>query len=120
MTDFELNRAIAELVFAKIDTYKFLKLRVEICPSGVFVFKDNLGGDAINENWKVDYTNNWNDLMPLVVEHGISFLYDDESKNTGAYWHNDTDAYPVIQVNNINPQRALAECLLLVLQDKNK
>lgn len=60
----------------------------------------------------VNYCNSWNDLMPLVVEHKINI----HSRTT-----NDWSAWSSVFAGiNENPQRALAECLFLVLQVNNK
>jgi len=57
----------------------------------------------------LDYTGNWNDLMPLVVEN-CDFIKILKSPNLT---HVVMDGK---QSANKNPQRALAECLLKVLQ----
>ncbi len=101
MDNYNLNRAIAELVYPNA-----IEIGATTTSLGaIFVGFDNFTGDY------VDYCHNWNDLMPLVIEHGIGFY-----KNVkGLYC-----AYglSMIQVFNQDPQRALAECLLLVLQSK--
>ena len=65
----------------------------------------------------VDYYNNMNDLMPLVIEHGISLVFRDDG-DCDAYVPNDYAMFVHISVINKDPQRALAECLLIVLQSK--
>ncbi|MBL4664289.1 MAG: hypothetical protein JKY22_12230 [Flavobacteriaceae bacterium] len=103
MTDFELNinKGIAE----------YLGYEVSHCGESCnhYFMQDKKG------SWKalIDYCNNWNDLMPLVVEYEISLQFRDHSSL-------DTRAYHKTGVwkANENPQRALAECLLKVLQSK--
>lgn len=60
--------------------------------------------------------------MPLVVEHEIDLFYEGNGK-WGASWDAKLDA-PLpnycIEIINENPQRALAECLLKVLVDKQE
>ena len=65
----------------------------------------------------LDYCNNWNDLMPLVIEHKIclSNLYD-QTDWAGIYF--DEKGYQRIVVISKIPKRALAECLLKVLTNK--
>ena len=61
-----------------------------------------------------DYCNNWNDLMPLVVEYGIV-----HSRDT-AQFHAHSYFYDNCKTSNNSLNRALAECLLKVLIEKNK
>jgi len=56
------------------------------------------------------YTRSWGMLMPLIIEHEISLVYNFSDGN----W----DGIGDLNTSNHNPQRALAECLLLVLQSK--
>ena len=100
MTNEELDLRIARLV-------------------GLGVYKDKINGNwycmkggTIN-NPIPKYSTNWNDLMPLVVEHRINF-YRDTKGRFCAYTKKDINAY------NNNPQRALAECLLKVLEAKDE
>jgi len=62
-----------------------------------------------------DFIGDWNLLMPLVVNHGINFY---QSSMLGIRTGN-MYAYDLLQEIETmycqNPQRALAECLLLVL-----
>ena len=57
----------------------------------------------------------WNDIMPLAVEHEISLMkYNDQNG-----WMAIRSAPPVaIYSINQSPQRAIACCLILVLQEK--
>lgn len=63
-----------------------------------------------------DYCNNWNDLMPLIVEHGIDLGFLACSRVYAARLYDDVDVFSL----NENPKRALAECLFLALQEKAK
>ena len=72
----------------------------------------------------IDYCNNWNDLMPLFVKYELSLWQD---KGIGCFYANqckrcDHGDYlgDVFEndIENENPQRALAECLLKVLKNK--
>ena len=53
----QLNKAIAELVYPECDW--------ELLPSGVICLVDEC---SIDQTY-LDYCNNWDDLMPLVIEH---------------------------------------------------
>lgn len=80
-SDFELNKAIAESL-------------------GIY-YADDEGEVFINDNNPViaNYCNNWNDLMPLVVEHDIKM-------------------FGQIDLARCWEIRYLAECLYLVLLAK--
>ena len=107
LSDFELNKAIS-----KYQTdYAFYFNDDSISRVG---YKGNI---CINKI--INYCVDWSDLMPLVVEHGISHIYLPISKTwTACTADYDVRTQPPIEITNKNPQRALAECLLLVLQDK--
>lgn len=72
-----------------------------------------------------DYCNNWNDLMPLVIEQGIAFgqVSSIESKvpfyQVGR-WTMPFNKLPTFASGHVIPQLALAECLLKVLESKNE
>jgi len=93
MNNFELNKAITEILHP-----------------------------AEWEYWrKVDYCNNWNDLMPLVVEHGINIMiHRNGDASAYQYVYDGDEDTPSTQSINKNLQRALAECLYLVLLAKSK
>lgn len=58
----------------------------------------------------------WNELMPLVVEHGITLYKYMSCGGWQAFLG--TPGNLEISIQNKNPQRALAECLLMVLIEK--
>ena len=60
--------------------------------------------------------NNWNDLMPLVVKHGISLEKVHFGEDTPYFVARDIN----LMVANKDPQLALALCLLKVLEAKEK
>ena len=64
MTNFELNKAIAELVYP--DSVKLFKIGDRVRFSTI---DDKYG----RRGYTKDYCNNWNDLMPLVVEHNVEY-----------------------------------------------
>ena len=98
MTDFELNKAIAETLGLSIKCLHDVVMTEE---------REELGFHS-----ETDYCTDWGDLMPLVVEHEISIDYFDEGLS--AMTANDKGVYHVV---NESPQRALAECLLKVIQN---
>lgn len=108
LNDFELNRTIAELLYPDARDFNHVN------KSDVLLHRGRIVPYVFN------YCNNWNDLMPLVVEHLSAFWKaGDLSNHYSGKWN---AAYgcvlsPMVKWSN-SPQRALAECLLLVLQDK--
>ena len=91
MTEHKLNKRIAEAlnIFHSDDCFG----RVRVWDSGM-----RLDGEPRG------YCNNWNDLMPLVIEYGIL--------------ESPTFIRHVIEHDSGEPQLALAECLLKVLENK--
>ena len=112
MTDAELNLAIAKLVYTECEDFwqKYDEARVRIN------WEDDMG--FIHTGKIVDYCNNWNDLMPLVVEHEIALTGSTTKNWWCGYWRSPTlRTINDIQAHHEDPQRALAECLLKVLQE---
>jgi hypothetical protein len=72
------------------------------------------GGDYID---LPDYCNNWNDLMPLVVELQLEQEYS-EAGLTVSYFELEVHTFDSDFKTVKSPQRALSECLFLVLQEK--
>ena len=98
----ELNLGIAELLFS---------MRTPASKES-----DDYIKYIVKPSYKRDYTDNWNALMPLVIEHGISLEQFEDGRwrtvfNKEEFWSHFT-------VMNDNPQRALAECLYKVLLAK--
>ena len=108
MTDHELNKAIMFGVYP-------LESWIPVCT---------------NESCIIDYCNNWNDLMPLVVEEMLSIevsrnmvdvrcgLYDE------SVYINFYNIFTEKECSNEKKEkltkRALAECLLKVLESKKE
>jgi len=105
MTEFELNKAIAEA------------LEIYYCPDNDNPESSDVFVNDFDTPYPVNYCNNWNDLMPLVVKY--SWLHDkpfslvvlDNYKGCRV-----CEAYAGIK----SLQRALAECLLKVLQTERE
>lgn len=98
MTDQELNLAIMEL----------LGLEPVVWETRHMNAFDGIVHVRTGQDDPVDYCGDWNELMPLVVEHGLTKMTMD--------WV----TLLALSYVPLNPQRALAECLLLVLQNKEK
>ena len=105
MTPQELNKAIAELVYPQAEW-------VEEEGAGVLVYWNDGKSTFVD----ADYCNNWSDLMPLVVEHEISF----DVSQCGTSWCATGNNFDDVITESDNPQLALAECLLQVLRAKAK
>lgn len=64
-----------------------------------------------------DYIDNWNNLMPLVVEHDLTYDETGGVFYAYKYVYNNTDKDFCCESEFL--QRALAECLLKILESKN-
>ena len=63
---------------------------------------------------EVNYCKNWNDIMPLAVEHNLTLQ--NVVGRGGNYWMAGPNTYH--HYCDSSPQRAIACCLILVLQEK--
>lgn len=107
MSDFDVNKALAVMLWFRLDnsqdgsTPEVLVIR-RTC--------DSLISTA------VDYCNIPNDIMPLAFEHGVSFFHNVDS------WIAMKSMLSVASPSykDTNPLRAIACCLILVLQGKVK
>lgn len=104
MTDFELNKAIAEALSVEWQSGPFK----ETCTLS------DMQGNPLN------YCNNWSLLMPLVVKHCKNIMRnpdqiepDGEDLEWGKYEY-------FYEFFEVSPQHALALCLLKVLKAKGK
>jgi hypothetical protein len=85
-----------------------------------------LGDDIITQTeggyaGKVNYCNDWNDIMPLAVEHGIGMGKSPVRKEWVARSCNhDHSQFMFRCCFDASPQRAIACCLILVLQEQQQ
>jgi len=112
MTDLELNQAISEALGWKLKPNFSLNNKSE---SKVYLLYEGLTNGK-HAPYTFDY-NNWNDLMPLVVEYGIQYKRTHIHRAKAIISNTLTNnSYSVIvKTSSDNPQRTLAECLLEVL-----
>ena len=96
MTEAELNLSLAKALFPDCTIKPPVHEKDSVLLSG--------GGKGIT----IFNYRNWNDLMPHVIEHGIELLL--EQGQWVACW-----GEPV-QIEDNDPQRALAKCLLAVMK----
>ena len=109
----ELNRQIAELVYPNDSVHQYFNT------DEVYAFNKDTGRRTHNRN----YCNNWNDLMPLVWENRIAFeaaFFKDREGDRFYLAHTTFKSDGDVSVLNTNPQMALAQCLLKVLEAKEK
>ncbi len=121
LSDFELNFSIAEFVFPISDVVtKEEMISCEGKPDEVQVIHE----PALSGEY-VDYCNNWNDLMPLIVEHMITpSIYANRVTVEDVIYGCEVELdfcefgrhheYSLEHKEKVT-QRALAECLLQVL-----
>lgn len=113
MSDFEVNKALASLVM--------LVLKKE-----TWTFNDNKNtvqffNEVTKKSMVVDYCNTPNDIMPLAFEYAIGV----EVNPLRTEWLARTCDISMSNMNfrcyvDKNPLRAMACCLILVLQEKQK
>lgn len=109
VSDFEVNKALGHLVY-----------------KNSYIERSVHGGSEIsiiNKDFAlvmVDYCNNWNDVMPLAVEYGISLCPSEDKKD--CEWYADKIFSRNLEScwSDKSPQRAIACCLILVLQENKK
>jgi len=104
MNDYGLNKEIVKIIYP---TWLFID-RYTPKSDVAFVCIPEMSDGGV----KFDF-NNWNDLMPLVVEHQIMYIVVDYG--FVAFKHLLEIDGDNCEATNKNPQRALAECLLKVL-----
>ena len=112
MTDYELNKAIAEALGYSVTDVKLTDVSMDT----VIKVNDLIVGPLPN------YCRHWAVLMPLVVKH-CSAVWLDNNKNDpsvqldwfgGAKYH-DMEVQSTYEVFSEDTQYAIAECLLKVL-----
>ena len=113
MSDLEINKAIAELVYPDDTIYQingatYIRASDKTLLSG--------GASGFIDDFEIDYCNNWSDLMPLIVEHRI------ETEDLDTTWVAiglGGEGY-LLSATNTNLQRALVECVYKVMKDKER
>lgn len=108
MSDFEVNKFLAELLGKKVEQHSIFNVGLQWC------FVDGEGNLYRMSN----YCNTPNDIIPLAFEHRVHVGPDKD------IWYAIHDASItseiLIEVEGANPLRAIACCLILVLQEKQK
>lgn len=110
----ELNMALVE-ASGMFDSYD----EIELEQNGVVIARKypvSAWGLAGAFNYET-----WNDLMPLVVKHGVGLAqpYKKGGNFFACFWNHET-GYAEFEIANPDPKRALAECLLKVLQEEGE
>ena len=95
MSDFEINRAVAEIEYPNlsVDTTPSVNVFGKPCGKGstVTIYK-SIGRSRFMLEF-VDYCNNPNDAVPLIIENGISLEFNSENVFQRA-WKSNEDGYP--------------------------
>lgn len=114
MTVPELNKAIAEALGELSQIPKWAS------PATIGDVEHYYDKQRVLHACHLDYCNNWNDLMPLVVEHRIDLTFPEEINYFIAekFIYGKTPCEVKFPVCTTSPRRALAECLLKVLEAK--
>lgn len=100
MSDFEVNKALCTMLGKDV--------------SGVDEQRNMMTGAV------TDYCDKYSAIMPLAFEHRIQLMPFQDC--TGTEWFADQifNSNPDSAYSDINPLRAIACCLILVLQEKQK
>jgi hypothetical protein len=95
------------------------KEHADLSANKKYICLHNIAGDPYFEDVP-DYCTNWNDIMPLAVEHNVTYIKNERSAFSGLYIDDEYDCYYgfKLKVENDVPQRAIACCLILVLQEQ--
>ena len=117
MSDFEVNKALAKIIFDSHGTdYKFIETKPTKLEQ---ITKPDLSSvvsvhcDFVT---RVDFCNIPNDVMPLAFEHKLSLHY--VIARDSGYWMAGSNTY--YHCEDVNSLRAIACCLILVLQEQSK
>ena len=105
MSDFEVNKALAELLGHK-------NCRKNPYSAEKVFFDASESSEC--ESTAANYCNTPNDIMPLAFEHGISVVC--QSDKWDAFLYDDASCH--YEITNAKPLRAIACCLILVLQEQ--
>jgi hypothetical protein len=107
MSDFERNKLLAKLVDPNARVYRSIE-----------------GSDGITIDGSdycrimIDYCNAWNDIMPLAIEYGIMYEISENRLGERLVRAFNIDKTTITPWTAISPQRAIASCLIMVLEGK--
>jgi hypothetical protein len=102
MSDFEINTALLDAA----------KIKWQVSAVDDEVVMTNSCSDVFDFN-------DWALIMPLAVEHDVTYLKDDEAAYHQAHRLNGCFEFNLM-VEDKSPQRAIACCLILVLQERQQ
>ena len=114
LSDHELNRRVAKLLYPLATIYKPKELKCGVC-----IHHSSDCDPSLPWILNVDYCNNWNDLMPLVVNYKIDLEFSEAGLTATLFEIEATtfdENYDTVKI----PQRAIVECLLKVLESLEK
>jgi len=112
MTNEEISKlSNHDLTKAILEKLGFYVKEKQYDQDAVVVFGDEFD-DGFVDDYLIDYCNNWNDLVPLVLEYEIAF---NPINKPASHWEAGGNTFYPVNSKKVTEQRALAECLLLVL-----
>jgi hypothetical protein len=123
MSDFEVNNLIIKLSYDKLNTEKgrFVSLHSvhqDGNSNAAVYFANHKSGEVVAVGL-FDFSN-WNDIMPLAVEHGVNYGRVICPAGSGAAYYAKQIDGDIITSYEPTPQRAIACCLILVLQEQQQ
>ena len=118
-TDFELNKRLAELLALSFDVNEDCRLGGLGAISKVMLIVPTIDSRFSTHDY-VDFNpcNNWNDIMPIAVELGVTLIPDNCLSHFAYYkLELDVDGYSSeLCEYDSSPQRALVICCIKVLE----
>ncbi|WP_249716828.1 phage protein NinX family protein [Proteus faecis] len=119
LSDFEINKKVADLIGATpfpIGTTEYRRSAVSGCESSIIIRSPNKVGSF-------DPCNNPADAMPIVIENGISLIFDTGCKAWVAgiaYWVDGCEWQVSHKVERMNQYRAAMELFLMMKDAENE
>lgn len=117
MSEFEINKMLAKILLDKQGApYEFIETKP--------TFIEEINGTDLSSvvtvvcgfKFRIDYCNNWNDIMPISVELKLNNgSCDDEFYSL---LHINTDKFKTIEFYDKKQQKAIACCAILVLMEQ--
>jgi len=107
MSDFEINKAVAECLGVKFECFK----------NQVFGHNEVKSKNVINVVGVIDYCNNPSDAWPIIIENKIS-LQPPMSNGVKCWWASDTEDNHVI--GDSSPLRAAMIVFLMIKEQEGK
>lgn len=108
MSDFEINKALAEKLMPNFHSFYKNSSKNDVC-----CYRKLDNGEIVSSAI-VNYLSNWSDIMPLAMEHDVTYIKDCRAAcadlsfdEYGYFFYNESFEHE-------HPQRAIACCLLMM------